>query len=86
MTFWKRQNCDDRKFLLWLGRFKDLTVSKMVWIRSLASFSGLRIISCGVGHRCISDPELDLAPIPPSAQELLYAEGTAVKTKTKTKN
>ena len=56
----------------------------------MALFSGLRssmAMSCGVGHRCSSDPMLlwlwyrpeSVAPIQSLAWELPYAMGTALK-------
>ena len=59
-------------------------------VRSLASLSGLRIQccrSCGVGHRCGSDPELlwlwrrlaATAPTGPLAWEPPYAAGAALE-------
>ena len=35
----------------WLSRNKIWLVSKMTQVRSLASLSRLRIVSCGIGHR-----------------------------------
>ena len=51
-------------------------------------------MSCGVGHRCTSDPALlwlwhrltALAPVGPLAWELLYVAGAALKNKNKNKN
>ena len=62
-----------------------------LWVRSLASLSGLRIMHCcelcGIGHRCGLDPALlwlwhrpaVAAPIRPLAWELPYATGVALK-------
>ena len=58
------------------------------WVQSLASLNGLRIaVSCGVGHRCGSDPALlrlwyspaATALIRPLALEPPYAMGAALK-------
>ena len=67
-------------------------VSWRTWVRSLTSFSGLRIrvaVSCGVGRRCGSDPVLlwlwcrlvATAPIRPLAWERPHATGAALKSK-----
>ena len=65
-----------------------------IWVRSLASLSGLRIWHCcGAGHRRGSDPVLlwlwhrsaASALIQPLAQELPYAAGAALKSKKKKK-
>ena len=65
-----------------------------LWVRPLASLSGLRIcaVGCGVGYRCGSDPELlwlwcrpaAVTPIGHLAWEPPYATGAALK-KTKKK-
>ena len=66
-----------------------------MWVRSLASLSGLRIqcrSECGVGHRCGSDPALPwlwcrlvaTAPIGPLAWEPPYAAGAAQEIATTT--
>ena len=63
-------------------------------VRSLTLLSGLRsrvAVSCGVGHRCSSDPVLlwlwcrpvATALIEPLAWELPYATGVALKKKKK---
>ena len=61
-----------------------------MWVRSLASVSGLRIWhghNFGVGHRCSSDLMLPwlqhrpAAPIPPLAQELPHATGGTIERK-----
>ena len=71
-------------------------VSMRMWVRSLASFSRLRIwccvaVSCGVGRRCGLGPVLlwlwrrpaAAAPIQRLAQELPYAAGATIKRKEK---
>ena len=43
-----------REFLLWLSRLGTQAVSMRIWVRSLASLSGLRILSCcgcGIGRQ-----------------------------------
>ena len=49
------------EFLLWFSGLRIQLISMRVWVRSLASFSGLRnwhCHSCGIGCRCSSDPAL----------------------------
>ena len=67
--------------------------SMRLWARSLASLIGLRVPSCGVGHRLSSDSALLLlwyrlaavSPIQPLAWELPYAANAALKSKKKKK-
>ena len=74
---------------MWLHRTDSDLVSMRTQVRSLALLSGLRIqrclVSCGVGRRCGSDPELlclrcrltVVAPFQPLAWEPPYAVGAA---------
>ena len=67
-----------------------------LWVRSLASLSGLRLSSaaksCCLGHRCSLDPvwlwlrhrPAAIAPIQHLAWEILYVIGVVVKRKSKT--
>ena len=67
-----------------------------LWVRSLASFSGLRSVSCGAGHRHGSDLVLlwlwlwcrpaAVAPIRSLAWEPPCATGAALKKQNKTKH
>ena len=66
-----------------------------MWVRSLASLSGLSgiAVSCGVGRRCGSDlawlwlwlwyKPAAAAPIQPLARELSYVAGAALERKIK---
>ena len=74
-----------KEFPSWLSSLWTQLVSMRTRVWSLTLLSGLRIrhcpMSCGVGHRCSSDPMLlwlwcrlaDVAPIPPLAWEAPYA-------------
>ena len=67
-----------------------ILVSMSMGVQSLASLSGLRIqgaMSCGIGRRHTSDPELlwhrlaAAAAVRPLAWDLPYAAGVAIKSK-----
>ena len=53
----RRKENEKRKenFLLWLSRLRIQLVSMRMWVRSLASFSGLRIQHGHIGCRHSSD-------------------------------
>ena len=71
-------------------------VSMRMWVRSWPLSVGQEYgvaMSCGIGHKCYSDPTLlwlwcrpaAAAPIRPLAWELLYASGVPLKSKKKKK-
>ena len=80
-----------------MAQWKRIQIGTMrLWVRSQALLSGLGsdvAVSCGVGRRFGSDPELlwlwcrlaAVALIQSLAWELLYAVGMALKTKQPTK-